>query len=150
MLYYFLRESLLSLHVIPHLYSSLSSLSVVLLSLSLCSSLSVSISLYLSVSLFLSVGLSAPSLSLSLSLSLSRSSSLCLCISLCISLSLCIYLYASYIDVHIQYCRVSLDLDKMMYNCFSAAAGTAHGYGVFDYAQKKEVFTKCTLSPQGN
>jgi len=26
--------------------------------------------------------------------------------------------------------------------------GTAHGYAVFDYAQKKEVFTKCTLSPQ--
>ncbi|CAH1794883.1 unnamed protein product [Owenia fusiformis] len=28
------------------------------------------------------------------------------------------------------------------------AAGTAHGYGLFDYAQKKEVATKCTLNPQ--
>jgi lethal(2) giant larvae protein len=28
------------------------------------------------------------------------------------------------------------------------AAGTAHGYGVFDYCRRREVFTKCTLSPQ--
>lgn len=29
------------------------------------------------------------------------------------------------------------------------AAGTAHGFGLFDYAQKKEVTSRCTLNPDG-
>ncbi len=29
------------------------------------------------------------------------------------------------------------------------SAGTAHGLGVYDYSQKKEVTTKCTLNPNG-
>lgn len=29
------------------------------------------------------------------------------------------------------------------------AAGTAHGLAVIDYAQKKEISTKCTLNPSG-
>ncbi len=32
---------------------------------------------------------------------------------------------------------------------FSLATGTAHGFALFDYAQKKEVYTKCTLNPSG-
>lgn len=31
----------------------------------------------------------------------------------------------------------------------SVAAGTAHGFGLFDYAQKKEVTSRCTLNPDG-
>jgi len=29
------------------------------------------------------------------------------------------------------------------------AAGTAHGFGLLDYVQKKEVTNKCTLNPHG-
>ena len=32
---------------------------------------------------------------------------------------------------------------------YRVSIGTAHGFGLFDYAQKKEVFTKCTLNPSG-
>ena len=32
---------------------------------------------------------------------------------------------------------------------YRVSTGTAHGFGLFDYAQKKEVFTKCTLNPSG-
>ena len=45
---------------------------------------------------------------------------------------------------------------KVLYKYFTAilllyrvSTGTAHGFGLFDYAQKKEVFTKCTLNPSG-
>jgi len=33
---------------------------------------------------------------------------------------------------------------------YRLAVGTAHGFGVVDYAQKKSVFEKCTLGPAGN
>jgi hypothetical protein len=31
---------------------------------------------------------------------------------------------------------------------FRVAAGTAHGFTLFDYTQKKEIASKCTLNPQ--
>jgi len=34
--------------------------------------------------------------------------------------------------------------------CYRLAVGTAHGFGVVDYAQKKSVFEKCTLGPPGD
>ena len=33
---------------------------------------------------------------------------------------------------------------------FSVAAGTGQGFALLDYAQKKEVATRCTLNPNGN
>ena len=39
------------------------------------------------------------------------------------------------LNVPVLFCRV--------------AAGTAHGFGVFDYSKKTEVATKCTLNPNG-
>jgi hypothetical protein len=31
--------------------------------------------------------------------------------------------------------------------CFRMAAGTAHGFVLFDYAQKKPIASRCTLNP---
>ena len=32
---------------------------------------------------------------------------------------------------------------------YRVGAGTAHGFGLLDYVQKKEVTNRCTLNPQG-
>ena len=37
----------------------------------------------------------------------------------------------------------------MVWLVFSVAAGTAHGFGLFDYAQKKQVANRCTLNAEG-
>lgn len=36
-----------------------------------------------------------------------------------------------------------------MHLFFRLAAGTAHGFALFDYLQKKPVMSKCTLNPNG-
>lgn len=37
-----------------------------------------------------------------------------------------------------------------MVPCFySVAVGTAHGFGVFDYIQRSQISSKCTLNPSG-
>jgi len=33
---------------------------------------------------------------------------------------------------------------------YRLAVGTAYGFGVVDFGQKKSVFEKCTLGPTGN
>ena len=37
----------------------------------------------------------------------------------------------------------------ILFVCFRMAAGTAHGFALFDYAQKKPIATRCTLNPGG-
>ena len=32
---------------------------------------------------------------------------------------------------------------------YRVGAGTAHGFGLLDYVQKKEVASRCTLNPEG-
>ena len=39
---------------------------------------------------------------------------------------------------------------KSFLGLHSVSAGTAHGFGVYDYRQKKEALNKCTLNPAGN
>ena len=54
-----------------------------------------------------------------------------------------------------MYDEISLSSKSRQQNSFTilllyrVSTGTAHGFGLFDYAQKKEVFTKCTLNPSG-
>ena len=38
---------------------------------------------------------------------------------------------------------------RFLYLFDSVGAGTAHGFGLLDYSQKKEVTSRCTLNPQG-